>query len=56
MMTQQQHEGLINILAVVLKPRNYHQKKVLAQIFVRRWAISHGIDLSHPTDVIWCKE
>ncbi len=54
-MTQQQHDSLVSLLAIVFKPRNYHQKETLAKIFVRRWAISHGVDLSHPTDVIWCK-
>ncbi len=55
-MNQEERKNLLNLMALFFQPRNYHQKRVVAQIFVRRWAIIHGIDLSHPTDVLWCKE
>jgi hypothetical protein len=52
-MAQPEHEHLKNLLAIVLTPRSYGQKKVVAQIFVMRWAIAHGVDLTQ--DSVWCK-
>lgn len=54
-MTNTEHDQLTFLLSIVFQPRSYHQKEVIAKVFVRRWAIAHGVDLSHPTDVLWCK-
>ena len=52
-MTQSEHEHLKNLLAIILTPRSYGQKEVVAKIFVLRWAIAHGVDLTQ--DSVWCK-
>ena len=53
-MTQPEYEHLKNLLEIVLAPRSYGQKEVVAKIFVMRWAIAHGVDLTQ--DSVWCKE
>ena len=48
---------LAAIMTAFLTPRSYSQKKILAKVFVMRWAIASGIqlrDIDNPEDIQWC--
>lgn len=53
-----QEDSLQNYLELALNAKNEHTKRLFAQLFVRRWAIAHGVDLQAKGDclgvVIWC--
>lgn len=41
------------LMSIFLNPRSYGQKEVVAKIFVLRWALAHGVDITQ--DNVWCK-
>ncbi len=51
-MTQSEHEHLKDLMGIILTSP-FGQKEVVAKIFIMRWAIAHGVDLTQ--DNVWCK-